>query len=252
MLDRCSRSYRREDVFGPDTWVENVRTFDLPNKARKHYDIIVKDWILKAEDEGLDLTLTHALSRMLRLQQLTSGYLPGDAGPQLVHTEKIDLVMGDLNDIIEAGEKAVLFHQFTWEGLEYEERARKAGYTVFAINGSVPIEERERSIREFRNAKTAVFVIQTQAGGIGIDLATSQHALFVSQSYSFAAETQARDRIYSPGQVRTVTYYRASRSIDQYIAHIIETKQSVHDAVRSSRIQDIANYEIVRTKGRLF
>lgn len=246
MVDACSGSYRREDVFGADQWQVVVRSFELETKARKTYDTIVKDWVLEREKDGLDLTTTHTLSRMLRLRQLTSGYLPnGVGGGKMIHTNKIDLVMGDLEDVVNAGEKAVLFHQFTWEGEEYFKRAEQLGCVVFRISGNTNAEHRARAISQFAECERgAIFVIQTAAGGIGISLATATHVLFVSQSYSFDTEHQARDRVFSPGKSRCVTFYRASRSIDNYIATILESKSDFNTALARSSIQDISFGEL--------
>lgn len=246
LVDACSGSYRREDVFGADQWQTVVRSFTLEPKARKIYDTIVKDWVLETEKDGFQLSMTHTLSRMKRLQQLTSGYLPDEEGNgKLVHVNKIDLVTGDLEDIIAAGEKAVIFHQFTWEGQEYERRCREAGYTVFTINGGTPANERARNIKLFNElAAGSVFIAQTSAGGIGISLASARHALFVSQSYSFSVEQQARDRIYAPGRSKCVSFYRASRSIDNYIATILDSKSDFNSALARSNISDIAFGEL--------
>jgi SNF2 family DNA or RNA helicase len=252
MVNNCALTYRREEVFGPDEWNVVVRTFDLEPKVRKLYDTAVKDWILKQEVDGLELDMTHTLSRMVRLQQLTGGHLPGESGPKHLHDNKLDLVMADLEDIVESGEKAVVFYRFSWEGEQIAERARKLGCPVFEINGRVGAVRRAAEIEQFAKTPVAVYVVQTAAGGVGISLATAQHALFVSQSFSFDDEEQARDRIFSPGKPRTVTYYRANRSIDNYIAYILETKQKTHEAVRSSRIADIAYCEVVRTEDMKF
>jgi SNF2 family DNA or RNA helicase len=248
MVDECSVTYRREDVFGADNWQVVVRDFELEPKARRLYDQIVKDWII--EEQGLDLDLTHTLARMLRLQQLTSGYLPGDDDkPLSIHNQKLDLVMADLDGILEAGEKAVIFHRFTWEGEQLAKLTEKLGHPVFKIDGSVPASRRADDIVRFNALRGGtVYIVQTAAGGVGIDLSSARHALFVSQSFSFDAEEQARDRIFKPGTARTVSYYRANRSIDNYIAYILETKQRTHEAIRNSRIVDIAYSEVVKTE----
>ena len=239
MVKAGSLTYNRDDIFGPDTWIETVREIDLDRKSRDMYDAIVKTWVLEQEEFGVDLEVTHALARMMKLRQLTSGFLSTDEGIIEVNTHKLDLVMEDLGDIIRANEKAVIFHQFKHEGEIYG--TRTLGVPVYRIDGSTPSEERAHRVSEFTNLKgPAVFVINTHAGGIGISLASASHALFVSQSYSYAVETQARDRIYSPGKVRTVTYYRVNRSIDQYISSVLLSKTNFNNLLKQSKIRDIA------------
>lgn len=246
MVDQCSGSYRREDVFGPDQWQTVVRSFDLEPKARKLYDTAVKDWVLEQERDGLELTMTHTLSRMLRLRQLACGYLPnGEGGDTIIHTNKIDLVLGDLEDVVAAGEKVVLFHQFTWEGDQYQRRAGLLGCPVFRVSGQTDAHHRAQAIGEFAELSgSAIFLAQTAAGGVGISLATATHCFFTSQSYSFDVEHQARDRVFSPGKSRCVSYYRANRSIDNYIATILESKSDFNTALSRSSINDICFGEL--------
>jgi SNF2 family DNA or RNA helicase len=241
MVKAGSLTYNRDDIFGPDTWIETVREIDLDHKSRDMYDAIVKTWVLEQEEFGVDLEVTHALARMMKLRQLTSGFLSTEEGIVEVNTHKLDLVMEDLGDIIRAKEKAVIFHQFKHEGEIYYNGAGTLGVPVYRINGSTSSEERAVRVSEFTNLKgPAVFVINTHAGGIGISLASASHALFVSQSYSYAVETQARDRIYSPGKVRTVTYYRVNRSIDAYISSVLLSKTNFNNLLKQSKIRDIA------------
>ena len=242
MVKNASLTYNRDEVFGPDTWITVERTFDLDKHSRTLYDTIVKQWVLEQEKHGLDLEVTHALSRMIRLRQLTSGYLP-DEDKRLVtiNTLKLDLVMEDLGDIIRAKEKAVVFHQFRAESESYYNAALAFGVPVFRLNGDTSTEERAGLVLEFTKLKgPGVFIINTAAGGIGISLAEASHALFISQSYSHSVETQARDRIYKPGAVRTVTYYRANKSVDMFISSVLLSKRNFNEALSRSTIKDIA------------
>jgi hypothetical protein len=77
-------------------------------------------------------------------------------------------------------------------------------------------------------------VVQTQAGGVGISLAEATHALFVSRGFSFTDDEQARDRIYKPGQNRVVTYYQVERTVDDFIAGVLDRKGDVHEAITNA------------------
>jgi hypothetical protein len=233
MLLKSSNILRREEVFGPDTWQVIVRDVSLPTNAARLYSTIVKKWV--AENElGLAETFeaAHQLKRLMRLQQLTSGFMTDETGVnQEIHTAKIDLVVQDLEDIVTSDENAVLFHRFTWEGDKYEsEISRRIGCKVVRIAGDTKPVDREKGV---------VAVVQTQAGGIGISLAGATHALFVSQLFSFDDEQQARDRIYAPGARKCVTYYRVPNTIDSYIANVLDNKETVHTAVTRANIEEL-------------
>jgi SNF2 family DNA or RNA helicase len=244
-VSSCSSIVNRADVFGPDQWQTVVRDVQMPPKAYKLYKDLVKEWVVSnslEKDEVIDVT--HTLTRMTRLQQLTSGFIVDTEGnTHQVHSAKTDLVMNDLEEIIESGEKVVVFHKFTAEGTElYERCIRQFGRDqVFKIAGDVSGSAREAAISSFNsNHQASVFIVQTQAGGIGISLASAVHVLFISQSFSYDIEQQARDRIYSPGRSKCVSFYRVTKSIDSYVGSVLEQKQNVQNAVTSSTIHEIA------------
>jgi len=253
MIARHTLRYSREDEFGADQWVENIRHIPMDAKTRKLYTEAYKNWVLNAEADGIDLELTHTLTRMLRLRELCAGYLPTETGKQYIHASKIDAVMGDLDAILLAGEKAVIFHQFRWEGEQYESASKSLCNSVYRISGDTPTEHRARDIASFAgHTGAAVFIVSTAAGGIGISFAAATTALFVSQSYDYAVELQARDRIYAPGKTRFVTYYRMEHSIEDYVGWILDTKQDFASAVRNATLKDIvfgAEYNQPKFKG---
>jgi SNF2 family DNA or RNA helicase len=256
MVESCSSIVNRADVFGPDQWQTVVRDVNLPVKAHKLYKELVKEWVVEnALEKQETIDVTHTLKRMTRLQQLTSGFIVDEAGNMhQLHTAKTDLVMNDLEEIVESGEKVVVFHKFTAEGIELYERARRqfGSDKVFKIAGDVSGNTRETSINAFNNSKTAsVFIIQTQAGGIGVSLASALHVFFVSQSFSYDIEEQARDRIYAPGCGKCVTHYRVKNSIDAFIGSVLDQKQNVQNAITSSNIHEICFDEIRPERGAI-
>jgi len=226
---------RREDVFGPDSYQTIVREIDLPEKAYTHYVRLARDWILDAQDDGEGvIRADHVLKRLVRLQQMASGYMVDDeGGVHEIHSCKLDAVAADLSEIVAADEKAIIFHRFRWEAQKYLEIAKSLTDKVWVINGDTTAAQRERVVEEFRRTKhEGIVVVQTQAGGVGISFAEATHALFVSQSFAYADEQQARDRIYKRGASRCVTYYRCVGTVDEYIGDALDNKQNIHDSVR--------------------
>jgi len=225
---------RREDEFGPDTWQFITRKIPLDTKSQRMYGQLAREWILK--DEGV--SADHILKRLIRLQQLSAGFLPTDTGETYeVHSSKVGAVLADLEEIVEVGEKAVLFHRFTWEGETYYREIKKkyGNASVYRIYGGTPIAERHAIVEGFRRCGgAAVAVVQTQAGGIGISFASATHALFTSRDFSYTNDQQARDRIYAPGARRVVTYYECDKTVDQFIAKVLAAKKNVHDSVTNA------------------
>jgi SWI/SNF-related matrix-associated actin-dependent regulator 1 of chromatin subfamily A len=238
---------RREDVFGADQYQIVTRFVTLPTKARVLYTALVDDWIANVDGkESPEIRADHALKRMTRLRQIGSGFVVDEHmtdGNKYIklHDAKIAAVAADLNEIIESGEKAVLFHQYTWEGEQYFELAQSLTNFSYRIYGGTDGDDRAKYVKQFNEAPGgAVLIAQTASAGIGISLASATHALFTTQGFSFAQEEQARDRIYAPGKPKCITYYRARETVDDFIAKALATKQNVHDAVRTADIRAMA------------
>jgi len=230
-VNRVATFVRREDVFGPDTYQTVTRTIELPKSARGLYDQLAKEWI--AEIEGGKVTADHILTRLIRLQQISSGFVPNEHGDMIaVHQAKYVAVQADLGEIVESGEKAVIFHRFRPEGDAYFEMAQRFPALAIQINGDVPVEDRDELRRSFQEYDgPAIAVVQTQAGAIGVEFSEANHALFASRSFSYTEDYQALSRIYKPGAVRVVTYYETERTIDTYISKVLGLKKNVHDSV---------------------
>lgn len=242
-IRRYATVVRREDVFGPDTWQEVLRPVSLPAKAAKVYRKLAKEWFI---DEPITLDVTHTLARMTRLHQLTSGFLPDPEGERAVlelHQAKREAILADLEQVVEDGEKAVIFHRFTAEGNAIATDVAKAypGIPILKIDGSTPSAARDNVYEVMeKNDGSAIAVIQTQSGGIARSLAEAQHVMFASRGFSFVEEEQARDRVYKPGQRRVVYDYVAEGTIDEYIGEILKSKEAMHQAVRNADREHVA------------
>ena len=242
-LSYCS-VVRREDVFGVDEWITGTREIDLPEKAERLYERLAREWLIEDPDERLLVDGSHILTRLVRLQQIASGYVVGDDGIERpVHTAKIDAVLDDLAEIIESGEKSIIFHKFTWEGRTLLEAIRKKypRVPVLAFSGTTSSAEREHVTDTIEGyAGSAVAVVQTQAGGVGISFARSAYAQIMTQGFSFVAERQARDRIYKPNTPRHLMYYRVNGTVDEAIADALQAKTNLHEAVMNIDRRELA------------
>jgi SWI/SNF-related matrix-associated actin-dependent regulator 1 of chromatin subfamily A len=248
---------RREDVFGNDAYQFITRTVELPKSVRAMYRKLAKQWLL---DEPR-VTAEHVFKRLIRLQQLTSGYLPvelvvGDsttstASLRPIHTAKVDAVMADLEEIVLSGEKAIIFHRFRWEGETYSALLQQThpGAYHCKIDGSVRVADRATFVDEFNNCSgPAIAVIQIASGGIGIDLSTADHALFVSKDFSWDKYKQALERVYNRGEggkpkARCITSYVVEGTIDTYIEGKLNNKESIHNSITNADLHSIAGFK---------
>ena len=240
----------KKDALDLPEFTDQVRFCELEPGAREVYSDLVKESVAYIrESVGPDGTMdkivaANVLVRLLKLTQITGGYVKSDdawqlqekaAGAICVSKAKLQLLaetMGDL--LIEADKKVVIFARFRAEIAAIEEllTGMNTGYTV--IHGDVPMNQRGERVTAFQHDPACrVFVAQIQTAGLGITLTAADTAIFYSLDFSFANYDQCRARIHRIGQKNTCTYLHllADDTVDERIMKVLKNKKSVADAV---------------------
>ena len=113
------RVTKEEALDLPEQTFEN-RYITLSKKERNIYDKLRRDSFAEL-DGGGTITATTVLTKLLRLQQFTGGFLVEDdaARPQLVSRGKLDALADILQDyVVEGKKKLVIFARFIPEVME--------------------------------------------------------------------------------------------------------------------------------------
>lgn len=153
-----------------------------------------------------------------------------------LHKAKHKAVAERIRDVIEAGEKAVVFTSFN-DGIT--KHAKALGPAAVTITGSQTAEQRMEAVDRFQtdpNVKVAVCNII--AGGVGITLTAGTHVIFQDLDWVPANHAQAEDRCYRLGQTKRVTveYFHAAGTLDGYIAQLLEAKMALIGAVEAEDV----------------
>lgn len=225
----------------PET-VDQELYCSLEHKANQYYQEMVNFNVAQIEAEnkqGRQIVATNVLTRLLRLQQITGGFLPRDdnSGKQIqVSSAKLNLLQDILEDLLNAGKKVVIFARFIPEITAIKNIARKiAGDNGYhAITGAVSMEDRGKAVEEFQNnPDVRVCIAQIQTAGLGITLTAADTGIFYSMDFSFANYDQAKARIHRIGQRNKVTYIHllAQGTVDEKVYSVLKQKKSVADDV---------------------
>jgi SNF2 family DNA or RNA helicase len=214
----------------PEQIFEN-RYCKLEPKARLIYDRLKHECV--SELERGEVTATNILTQLLRLQQAADGFLKADGTEDYVQvsTAKLDLLKDTLGDILDAGEKVVLFCRFTVEIEAISRMLSRDNVPHELLTGAV--KNKGEVIEKFQSDKAVkVLICQTQVGGVGITLTAASVMIFYSNSFSFIDYTQAVGRIHRIGQKRRCLYINllAENTVDDHIIAAIQSKKSLSDA----------------------
>lgn len=220
-----------EDCFDlPPKLPDVILPVVLPRHARDVYEQMATEMIVEFES-GATATSPIILTKALRLSQITSGFLPTEEGSvEMIHEAKLDAACALLADMAEKDEKAVVFCRFKWDYHQLEARTRKLGLHPLSLTGETPQAERGGIIKRFHADPAAkVFIAQTAAGSLGIDLTAARFNVWYSMDYSFATYAQAMERIGGPKQPRpTGNYYLVvPNSIDRVVLRTLKARDNL-------------------------
>ena len=206
-------------------FVEEVRPVKLEQNAQKIYDGIEKDSY--AELMSGEITTRNVLTQLLRLSQITGGFVRNDDGDeaQQLSTAKLDALEDVIDSCMEEGKKVIVFARFVPEidAIARMLRKKNIGYSV--VRGGV--KDRAEEVRRFQQDDGCrVFVGQIQAAGMGLTLTAASTMVFYSLDYNMANFDQAKARIHRVSQTQNCHYiYLCCRNtIDNKVLRSLRSK----------------------------
>lgn len=231
---QCSISYRvtKEEALDLPEQTFLTRYIQLDSKEKQLYDRIKKDSFAELESGG-QITAPTVLTKMLRLQQFTGGFVQTDGGdkPELVFNGKLNALEDILDDyVIDAGKKLVIFCRFRAEIDLIQKLLEKKKIQYKSIYGDIKIDDRGDIVKDFQtNPKTLVFLAQIDTAGLGITLTAADTCAYYSVNFNYAAYSQSLARIHRIGQRNTCTYIHlvVEKTIDETVLKALAKKEDL-------------------------
>ena len=153
-----------------------------------------------------------------------------------------------LLDIIEQYQQAGDLDQLiVWVDLNDEQRAVErlladCRLTFSSIYGSLPTEEAERRLEEWRDGHTQVLVAKPVMLGEGVNLQRCNKAVFLGVTFKFAATFQAIHRIQRYGQERTCRVDFVHAESERTVVGSLQRKWEQHKETTERMSQIIAEH----------
>lgn len=252
--------------------IQRTRRFlEMSEVQRRCYEEMMEDMVAETESGELLIAANPAV-RMLRMVQFSSAAVdviernmvpnlePSDQNQsepsdtraltdeELVGTgefharlvdpsNKLDALMDDLPDLIEAEESVIVF-AVSRQLIEMAEKRlndKKIKYAV--IKGNQKASFRQQQIDDFQNKKVPVILVVIAAGGVGITLTTGRIAIFLQRSWSFIDNHQAEGRLHRIGseihEAVEIIDYISRGTADEVVVQVAEGKEiSLEQIVR--------------------
>jgi len=211
----------------------------MDSKTQSKYDKLCKDFMVEFQQEEKEgtLTATLAISRAIKLHQLSSGYLITDDNVKIrVDNGRFEVLCGILDERPE-GTKTIIWAHYRDTIDELEERLNKkyGEQSTAKVYGGMSSESRTANIQRFRSDKVCrTFIANPASAGWGITLTEADAAVYYSNSYNWEHRVQSEDRFHRIGQkASTVQYYDiiADGTIDERILTVLKEKANFSQSV---------------------
>ncbi|MBE9154347.1 DEAD/DEAH box helicase [Cyanobium sp. LEGE 06113] len=235
---------------------------DLPDKVELHEWVGLspeqKKLYTRTVDESMDaiarapLGQKHGqvLALLTRLKQvcnhpaLALRQQPSSDDPQFfegfsARSAKLQRLEEILEEVIEAGDRALLFTQFSEWGLLLKAHLERSWrQEVPFLYGSTSKAERQAMVDRFQDDPRGpqLFLLSLKAGGVGLNLTRASHVFHIDRWWNPAVENQATDRAYRIGQQNRVMVHKfiTSGSVEEKIDRMITEKARLAEDIVGS------------------
>lgn len=220
------------DVFVPVT---------LEPAEVKAYQKMMTDLLVQLDD-GSFMSAPSRLTQMLRLRQITSGYVKADASEDYTYIgeSRIKVALSTLEDLMATEKRIVVFSWGRPEVDRLVERINSSrdlnGAKAYAITGDTPDETRLKLRKKFASddPERLILVCQWRTVSLGInEFVSANHALILSLSQQRDDLIQGKARLDRQGQTKPVTFWfiQAPGTVDEIVLKSHQDRTNLEDAL---------------------
>lgn len=193
---------------------------------------------------------TLAITKALRLMQITSGYVaaetPGNSDERvemaLEETPKLKALRELLEELcVEGGHKALVWAVFRYNYGQIREVLDDLKIKYVEVHGDVSESKKRLAVEAFKtDPEIKVFLGHPGSGGIGINLTVAAYSIFYSRNFSLEHYLQARARNHRGGSREaghsSITHYDlvCEGTIDALAVEKLASKQDLSESLLSS------------------
>ncbi|HEU4951396.1 MAG TPA: DEAD/DEAH box helicase [Holophagaceae bacterium] len=149
---------------------------------------------------------------------------------------KLDRLAEMLEEVVESGERALVFTQFKEMGDRLQAHLEaKLGFVPPFLHGGSSRDQRDAMVRSFQEdpLSAPVMLLSLKAGGVGLNLTAATHVFHFDRWWNPAVEDQATDRTYRIGQTKNVQVHKLITigTLEEKIDALLESKRDLADRV---------------------
>ena len=225
-LKTFSFRVRKKDCLDLPDKLYTVRKINLTVKQAEIYNRLKKFAYATINQD--EVSFANKLTEILRLHQVTNGFVKSDDGTIQIFDDCPKLK--ELMDILEDTEGKFIIWANYVQNIKTIIKKLKEKYganSVVSIFGEVSTEDRQQAVTKFQNDNSCRFFVgNPSTGGYGLTLTSASYVVYFSNSYNLEVREQSEDRAHRIGQDKNVTYIDliAENTIDEFIVSALDKK----------------------------
>lgn len=204
ILQSISSRVTKDEVLDLPPKLYSTRYFDLEPLQASIYEQLRDEYEAELED-GAMIDGNLAIVRLLRLQQIVSGYAHTDDDEEPVRlignrNPLMDLVEEEANGL---SHPAIIWGRFR---KDIDQIMDRLGDRAVRYDGTMDDDACERSKMAFQAGDAQFFVGNPQKGGTGLTLVQARTVMYATNSFKLIERLQSEDRAHRIGQEHPVNY----------------------------------------------
>lgn len=240
-MNKVSSAIRKKDCLDLPPLVVVPIEYEMSPTLRKHYDEMERFFITYVNDDACVASL--ALTKALRLMQMTSGIIKTEKGDIVFYDDRAKVLKEKLEDLV-PHHKVLIWavHKPDYKAIRKVCDELKVEYVE--VNGEVSPSQKIKSVESFNNdPKIRVLIGHPGSGGIGVNLVSSDVAIFYSRGFSLEQDLQAEARNHRKGseKFKKITRYDiiCKNTIDEQVLAALKTKERISLSVLKNIAKDL-------------
>ena len=242
VVNSISSRVLKEDVLDLPPKVYQKRYFQMSPPQRALYDT-VRDEFMVLLDGGDMISAPLAITRLLRLQQITSGYCPTDGGNmvQIAGTPAIPRLACLMDVVQDVPGQFIVWAKFQLDIDIISAHLTYAGISNLTYDGRTSHADREAARNAFQAGEVRAFVGNPAAAGEGLTLHAAETVVYYNTSFRLTDRLQSEDRAHRVGMPdRPVTYIDivAESAVDERIVAALRDKADLAAIITGDKLRE--------------
>jgi len=241
LISKNSMRVKKEECLDLPALVKVEVSVEMSSEQKRVYTDMEED-LLAFLSDGSVATASLALTKVLRLQQIVSGFVSQeDIEGNVAGVKKFEDVprVAALEEILEdivPHHKVIVWACFQHNYEQISGVCERLGVKYVEITGQRSETQKREAVESFRSdASIRVCIANQKAGGVGLNLIEASYSVYYSRSYSLEDDIQSEARNYRGGSERHTKVTRIDLvtpgSVDEIVLAALKQKQNLAEKI---------------------